>query len=90
MFNGSRFFNLARKWKKEGKDSTYFFILEAVMTHYFGSIAGYRNKSQLVINGAYSYDEIDFILSSVGYYNYSILPNDPVVGKTTVIFRNSL
>lgn len=90
MFNGSRFFNLARKWKKEGKDSSYFFILEAVMTHYFGSIAGYRNKHKLVIDGNYPHAEISFVLDSVGYSNYSIFKDNPVVGKTTVILLNSL
>lgn len=90
MFNGSRFFNLARKWKAEGKDSTYFFILEAVMTHYFGSIAGYRNKHKLVIDGEYPHTDIAFVLDSVGYYNYSIFKGNPVAGKTTVILVNFL
>ena len=90
MFNVSRFFNLAKKWKKEGKDSTYFFILEAVMTHYFGSIAGYQNKKRLVIDGVYLYDDIAFVLDSVGYLFDDILPNNPILGKTTVILLNSL
>lgn len=89
MFNGSRFFNLARKWKEEGKDITYFFILQDVMDHYFGSIAGYNESYELVIKGHYPIADISFVLDAVGYSNYSIEP-DAIIGKTVVTLRNTL
>ena len=72
MFNGSRFFNLARKWKEEDKDSIYFFILQDIMDHYFGSIAGYQQPHMLVIKKVDSIADISFVLDAVGYSNYSI------------------
>lgn len=89
MFNGSRFFNLARKWKKEEKKSDYFFILQDVMDHYFGSIAGYHKPHKLAIKGAYSIADISFVLDAIGYSNYSIEePN--LAGNTIVTLRNQL
>lgn len=89
MFNGSRFFHLARKWKKEGKDASYFFILQDVMDHYFGSIAGYHKSYNLVIKGSYPIATIAFVLDSVGYHNYTI-DTGSLTGKVRVTLRNSL
>lgn len=93
MFNGSRFFNLARKWKKqEGEDiyTMHFRILQAVMDHYFGCIAGYCEKQLLEIDSAfYPVDEISFVLDAVGYHNYTIQRFEEV-GKTLVYLRNTL
>lgn len=89
MFNGSRFFNLARKWKEKNKDLTYFFILQDVMDHYLGAIAGYYEKYKLVIKGGYTKTDISFVLDAVGYSNYTIEgPN--IAGNTIVILRNQL
>lgn len=90
MFNGSRFFHLARKWKEEGKDLSYFFILQKVMDHYFGSIAGYNKSYELIIDNPYcSIPTIAFVLDSVGYHDYSI-ETETLVGKVRVILRNPL
>lgn len=93
MFNGSRFFNLARKWKEEETEDIYtahFRILQSVMDHYFGCIAGYCKKQLLEIDGSfYSIDDISFVLDEVGYYNYSIHRFEKI-GKTLVFLRNTL
>lgn len=95
MFNGSRFFNLARKWKneeEEGKDicPMHFHILQATMDHYFGCIAGDCKKQLLEIDSAfYPVDEISFVLDAVGYHNYTIQRFEEV-GKTLVYLRNTL
>lgn len=89
MFDGSRFFNLARKWKKEDKDPIYFFILQDVMDHYLGSIVGYHEPHKLVIKGAYSKAKISFVLDAIGYYNYSIEGTN-LAGNTIVTLRNQL
>lgn len=98
MFNGSRFFNLARKWKKENEEGKWikylpmhFFILQAIMDHYFGCIAGYRNydKHLLEFDSLYPTTEVAFVLNSVGYYNYSIEKFEKI-GKTSVTLRNTL
>ena len=75
MFNGSRFFHLARKWKETDDDTIYpahFSILQAVMDHYFGCITGNCTKRLLEIDGLYSTADISFVLDSVGYHNYTI------------------
>ena len=83
MFNGSRFFNLARKWREENKDPLYFRILQDVMNHYFGSIIGYQSNV-LIIKGAQFITDISFVLDAVGYYNYSIEGTN-LAGDTIVI-----
>ena len=91
MFNGSRFFHLLRKWKEDDK-LNYIFILKEVMNHYFDSLVGtYPKSSPLIIHNAsrFSISDIAYVLSSVGYYNYSI----EYCGSTndvTVTLRNSL
>lgn len=91
MFNGSRFFNLARKWKEQdGVDTTHLRILQAVMNHYFGCIAGDCNSQLLEINTTdYPVISIALVLDAVGYYNYSIERNHKI-GKTLVTLRNTL
>lgn len=94
MFNGSRFFNLARKWKKEDNGKVYtsmhLRILQEVMDHYFGCIAGYCNSQLLEINTTdYPAISIALVLDEVGYYNYSIELNHKI-GKTLVTLRNTL
>lgn len=94
MFNGSRFFNLARKWKKEEREDIYtmhFRILQDVMDHYFGCIAGYSNytNKNLTINSLYPVADIAFVLDAVGYRNYSIQRFEKI-GKTLVTLRNTL
>lgn len=86
MFNGSRFFNLLRKWKAEDKDN-YILILHDVMDHYFGSIAGYK-KGRLKIEGGFSATDIAYVLDCVGYHGYSIDASEP--GVAYVILRNTL
>lgn len=89
MFNGSRFFNLARKWERENRPANYFLILQDVMDHYFGSIAGYHKPHRLCIKGEYSKVDIAFVLDAVGYFDYTIEgPN--IAGNTIVTLRNSL
>lgn len=89
MFNGSRFFYLARKWKKEDKNSIYFCILQDVMDHYLGTIAGYHKQHKLIIKGTYYKADISFVLDAVGYYDYNIEgPN--IDGNTMVTLRNQL
>lgn len=88
MFNGSRFFHLLRKWKAEGED-TYIRILQDVMDHYFGSIAGYKEEKQLEIQGYYFSADIAYVLDRVGYSNYSIGPCSDL-GLTLVTLRNTL
>ena len=90
MFNESRFFDLARKWKNEGKNSIYFSILESVIINYFNSIVGSSSKHKLIIDGLYQFEDIKFVLDSVGYRSYSILQNEDVLGKTTVLIYGSL
>lgn len=93
MFNGSRFFNLARKWQDdENILPLHFKILQAAMDHYFGCIAGYKNYSKRLLeidSAVYSVIDIEFVLDSVGYRNYSI-QRFKEVNKTQVILRNSL
>lgn len=89
MFNGSRFFHLARKWKEEGKDASYFYILQDVMDHYFGSIAGYHKSYNLVIKEMYPATTIAFVLDAVGYHDYTI-DSKSLIGKVRVILRNTL
>ena len=89
MFNGSRFFYLARKWKKENKDSNYLFILQDVMNHYFGSIVGERKPYELSIKGEYSIADISFVLDDIGYSDYSI-ENPDLAGNRIVILRKKL
>ena len=94
MFNGSRFFNLARKWKKEDNGNVYtsmhLRILQEVMDHYFGCIAGYCEKQLLeIVSAFYPVDEISFVLDAVGYHNYTIQRFEEV-GKTLVYLRNTL
>jgi hypothetical protein len=89
MFNERRFFNLAREWKKEGKDIVYFFILQEIMDHYFGFIAGYESGYRLAIKGKYTIADIVFVLDAIGYFNYSI-EGSTIAGDTTVILRNQL
>lgn len=93
MFNGSRFFNLARKWKAEDSEDIYpmhFHILQAVMDHYFGCITGDCNNRLLEINAAfYPVTEIAWVLDAVGYHNYSIQRFEEI-GKTLVTLRNTL
>lgn len=87
MFNGSRFFNLLRKWKNEDKNDCIL-ILHAVVDHYFGTIAGYTT-GPLKIEGYFSVTDIDYVLDSVGYSNYSLdRMSEP--GVTYVTLRNSL
>ncbi len=90
MFNGSRFFYLARKWKKEGKNSKYFFILQDVMDHYFGSIAGYNKPYRLAIKGSYCTTDIAFVLDAVGYSNYNIEPEANSAGNRIVSLGKEL
>ncbi len=90
MFNGSRFFNLARKWKEQDMSPMHFKILQAVMDHYFGCITGYCKKELLEIdNASYPVIAIAFVLDSVGYSNYSIERFEEI-GKTLVYLRNTL
>lgn len=90
MFNGSRFFNLARKWKEDDYTPMHFHILQAVMDHYFGCIAGDCNSQLLEINTTdYPVISIAFVLDSVGYSHYSIERNHEI-GKTLVILRSTL
>lgn len=92
MFNGSQFFNLARKWSQSDNDTIYhahFTILQSVMDHYFGCITGDCNRRLLEINGLYSDADISFVLDSLGYANYSILRFEDI-GKIMVILRNNL
>lgn len=89
MFNGSRFFSLARKWKKEGRNPTYFFILKDVMDHYFGSLVSDSDSYELIINGKYPVADISSVLDAVGYRNYSIELGS-IVGKTVVKLQNTL
>lgn len=87
MFNGSRFFNLLRKWKDEDKND-YILILHDVMDDYFGRVAGYK-KGKLKIEGYFGVDDISHVLDCVGYHNYSIdRLSEP--GVTYVTLRNDL
>ncbi len=93
MFNGSRFFNLARKWQDDDTIlPLHFKILQAVMDHYFGCIAGYNGYSKRILeidSAFYSVIDISFVLDAVGYYNYSIERFEGV-NKTMVTLRNTL
>ena len=89
MFNGSRFFNLAKKWKEADMTPKQFLILKDVMNHYYDSLTGATDSSELIIHrGAYFGDvSIKYVLDSVGYKNYSISYRH---GNAIVKLSNSL
>lgn len=89
MFNGSRFFNLAKKWKEAGMTPKQFLILKDVMNHYYDSLTGATNSSELTIYRGACFGEvaIKYVLDSVGYKNYSISYR---YGDAIVTLRNSL
>lgn len=93
MFNGSRFFDLARKWQNDDNIlPLHFKILQCAMNHYFGCIAGYKNYSKRLLeidSAVYSINDISFVLDAVGYHNYSI-QRFKEINKTQVILRNTL
>lgn len=86
MFNGSRFFNLLRKWKDEDKKN-YILILHDVMDDYFDRVAGYK-KDKLEIKGYFPTSDIMYVLDSVGYHNYTIDRSEAEVIYVTL--RNTL
>ncbi len=88
MFNGSRFFNLAKKWTEEEKDPSILHILQHVMNHYFSCIVGTANKEKLIINGYYTVDKVSFVLDAVGYHNYSMQYTEDA--KIIIVLRNTL
>ena len=90
MFSGSRFFNLAKKWKELGETPTQFLILKDVMNHYYDTLTGATDDSaELIIHrGDYmSEHAIKNVLDSVGYKNYSIRYKH---GDAIVTLRNSI
>lgn len=89
MFNGSRFFNLAKKWKKVDMPPREFLILKDVMNHYYDLLTGAADSSELIIHrGAFMGEfAIKNVLDSVGYKNYSINYKH---GDAIVTLRNSL
>lgn len=72
MFNGSRFFNLLRKWKGDPSKCTQIYILQDVMNHYFDSLAGHTNSNTIRLSKEYFTIDIAIVLDAVGYFNYSI------------------
>lgn len=88
MFNGSRFFNLLRKWEEDDKKD-YISILRIVMNHYFDSIAGCVQANKLKIEGYFRLSDIVVVLDSVGYHCYTI-DTSSEAGVAYVTLRNTL
>ena len=89
MFSGSRFFNLAKKWKEFHVVPRDLLILKDVMNHYYDSLIGFADSSELIIHrgGCMSESSIKNVLESVGYKKYSIKYRN---GDAIITLTNSL